>query len=600
MSMSNFDEPMTARIPVVTVDDEPGTPPPPPAPGPVPPQVPVRNHPKPQRLLDPPKQQTVGDTTYVETGTGYFSELDPFSFPPGTNLLPTVYSNVFDGFGNEIPNTLPSSPLNPNNLHDGTPKKRDINPLSPTDDLSHIFDRLANLLSGRSAAQFWSRHGGRAQPEDVGRTIPAGEADLDAVRQQLSRAIHILEGNPIPDREYSGFPVLHYNGPAKIKQVEPIRDGRGNITGGNVNIHQLWYDSHIESDTAFLDLSPLNGPDGEPLDVTYTITYKLTVLNKGKDAFSPFHLLTDHPDFPAGKPAGEPPLPGVGFDQSFEPIGEGQQIDLVIKMPPPRYYKFTYTWGWRLHPPRVQVLENAASLFPETAEPGGPTPKPLPRYEEEVFGGGKSRTEAIAMLADLAPEKRMWTSFRKALVAVNADEPDTNAALTQVCVARSAFFDWKDRTRLPAGVEVDPDTDMTLLYAGNTIYGEHRDGSFTDFVKWRTRGTSFKVTLLNADHYQRAYASLDFGGGRGWENQWKPGLREGQQGPYFSFGRAWWQPNVDIRQPIILPAATRDRGGRSVPHKRKVQITFNHEPSRRLRLYQYDPMHHDVGVYSVH
>ncbi|ADD45959.1 hypothetical protein [Stackebrandtia nassauensis] len=597
--MSKYDEPMTARIPVVRVEEEPKTPLPP-APAPLLPEVPIHNHPKPQRQLDPPKQQTVGDTTFIETGEGYFEEIDPFSFPPGTNLLPTVYTNAFDSFGNEIPNTLPSSPLNPNNLHQGAPKKKDINITSPTNDLSHIFDRLANLLSGKSASEFWSRHGGRAQPEEVGRTIPAEEADLDSIRQQLSRAIHILEGNPIPDREYSGFPLLHYNGPDKIKKVEPIRDKRGKIIGGNVNIHQLWYDHHIESDTAFLDLSPLDGPDGKPLDVTFTITYKLTVLDKGKDAFSPFMMLNDHPDFPPGKGFGEPAVPGVAFDQSFEPIGEGQQIDIVIKMPPPKYYKFIYTWGWRFHPPRVQALENARTLFPETAEPGGPKQKTLPQYEEEVFGGGKSRSEAIAMLSDLAPEKRMWTFFRKALVSINADKPDTNKALVDVCQARAAFFDWKDRTTLPAGAEVDPDTDMTLLYAGNTIYGEHRDGSFVDFEKWRTRGTNFKVTLLNADYFQRAYASLDFGGGRGWENQWKPGLREGQQGPYFSFGRAWWSQNTDVRQPIILPAATKDRKGRSFPVKRKVQIKFNFEPSRRLRLYQYDPMHHDVGVFSVH
>jgi hypothetical protein len=32
----------------------------------------------------------------------------------------------------------------------------------------------------------------------------------------------------------------------------------------------------------------------------------------------------------------------------------------------------------------------------------------------------------------------------------------------------------------------------------------------------------------------------------------------------------------------------------------KVQITYNYEPSRRLRFYQFDPVHHDVAVFSVH
>ncbi|MGH8879078.1 MAG: hypothetical protein ACRD0P_17345, partial [Stackebrandtia sp.] len=222
--MNQYEEPMTARIPVVKVKPDPE---PPPVAAPVvkpPPQVPVHNHPKPQRQLDPPKQQTIGDTTYIETGAGYFEEVDPFALPPGTNLLPTVYTNVFDSFGDEIPNTLPSSPLNPDNLRDGEVERSDIDGTSPSDDLAHIFDRLANLLSGTQATEYWSRHGGRAQPQEVGRTIPPEMADMDAIRQQLSRAIHILEGNPIPDRAYSGFPLLHYRGPEKVKRVKALRD----------------------------------------------------------------------------------------------------------------------------------------------------------------------------------------------------------------------------------------------------------------------------------------------------------------------------------------------------------------------------------------
>jgi hypothetical protein len=30
-----------------------------------------------------------------------------------------------------------------------------------------------------------------------------------------------------------------------------------------------------------------------------------------------------------------------------------------VKMAPGKYYNLTYTWGWRIHPPRVQVSENA-------------------------------------------------------------------------------------------------------------------------------------------------------------------------------------------------------------------------------------------------
>jgi hypothetical protein len=32
----------------------------------------------------------------------------------------------------------------------------------------------------------------------------------------------------------------------------------------------------------------------------------------------------------------------------------------------------------------------------------------------------------------------------------------------------------------------------------------------------------------------------------------------------------------------------------------KVDVTFNWDPSRRLRFYQFDPIHHDVAIFSVH
>ena len=43
--------------------------------------------------------------------------------------------------------------------------------------------------------------------------------------------------------------------------------------GGEVEVRQVWYDSHIESDTAFIDPSDV-------LDVPWVITYTVDVLNR--------------------------------------------------------------------------------------------------------------------------------------------------------------------------------------------------------------------------------------------------------------------------------------------------------------------------------
>jgi hypothetical protein len=55
---------------------------------------------------------------------------------------------------------------------------------------------------------------------------------------------------------------------------------------------------------------------------------------------------------------------------------------------------------------------------------------------------------------------------------------------------------------------------------------------------------------------------------------------------------------MNIPGVIRVPAAT--QGNPDKLGMQKVQITFNYEPSRRLRFYQFDPMHHDVAVFSAH
>src|SRR3546814_5225815 len=40
-------------------------------------------------------------------------------------------------------------------------------------------------------------------------------------------------------------------------------------------------------------------------------------------------------------------------------------------------------------------------------------------------------------------------------------------------------------------------------------------------VDWNTRGFNYKVKLLNADKFPHMYVNVDFGGTRGWENQFQ-------------------------------------------------------------------------------
>ena len=532
------------------------------------PATPGHPHPQPR-----PAQSEVGLTqehgitvAHINTGHGCFAEVDPYQNPPGTNFLPSIWTNAFDGNGHEMPNTLPSTPTVPYNLHDGDPVVSKINPASPTDDLQEIFDHV----------EFRTKKKG-----------PLNDLDRKAIANNLQRGIDILEGNPIPDRLYSGLPLLHYKGPEKVQSVKPIQDQNGKVIGGNVDIHQVWYDTHIESDVAFLDPSAV-------AEVPWTITYTIDVLSRGNDDFSPFVMYFDDPAL--SKP--KPPLPHVAMDQTFYNMEEGTRTVFKIKMAPGKYYNLTYNWGWRAHPPRVQVTENATKRIPPN-----PNGKTLVQLEQEVFGG-KSKEDAIAMIGDLSPAKRMWVAFHTGQTALA--QGDYKGVAASISDARDAFGDWRDRTKLPKGIKVDADADLTLFYVNNTIYGEFKDGTRSDFPKWTLRGTTLKVSLINGDYFAHGYQNVDFGGARGWENQFQSSVASGGSGPWFTFGRVHWWMNIPMMLPdgtsfgIVVPPAAHVPGGDDTLGRYKVQITYNYEPSRRLRFYQFDPMHHDVAIFSVH
>jgi hypothetical protein len=576
-------------------------------------------HPHPQPRPQPSEvsvTQEDGITVlHVKTGQGCFAESDPYQNPPGTNFLPTIFTNAFDGNGCEMPNTLPSTPPSPlptptpsskcpmlppqpstapgspYNLHEGKPvvaalcssskfedckqipesELYDIGPnvvyppKSPTDDLLEIFDQID--CNRQRQCKF-------------------KKLNVAAITANFQRGIDILEGNPIADRLYSGLPLLHYKAMDKVSVVAPVVDKEsGKVVGGHVGIHQVWYDTHIESDVAFLDPTLV-------ANVPWTITYTIDVLSRGNDDFSPFVMYFDDPA--VSKP--NPPMPHVAMDQTFFNMEEGTRTVFNIKMAPGKYYNLTYNWGWRAHPPRVQVTENATKRIPPN-----PNGKTLVQWEEGVFGG-KTKEEAIAMIGDLAPEKRMWTAFRTGLDAFK--KGNYAKAASSIDEARNAFSDWRDRDRLPRGIPVDPNSDLTLFYANNTIYGEFKEGTRSDFPKWRTRGATLKVTLLNGDYFEHGYQNVDFGGARGWENQFQSSVPSGGSGPWFTFGRVHWWMNIPMvlpdGKPLTVPPATHGSNCKDACGKYKVEITYEYEPSRRLRFYQFDPMHHDVAIFSVH
>lgn len=503
---------------------------------------------------DRSKSAALAPYTLVETARG--------KLPPGENMLQTIDSNNFDSNNDEMLNTDPALigvPFDPNqplytfyNLMDGAPLVSGIDATSPTDDLGRVLDAVL------AAAQ---------------------NSLID--QESIQLGLDILEGNPLPSsyqgqsiatRVYSGFSLLHYTTPERIKTVTPTRDGNGTIIGGNVDIHQIWFDQNIESDTAMLDASAVQ-------DVPWTITYTVDILHRGNDDFAPFVGYFDAP--PVNVPGAFGPIK-VGMDAVFFPMYEGTRMIMKVKMAQGKYFSLMYHWGWRRHPPRIQVTENALK------QAGGLT---LVQWAVDTFGPAPrssraSQLEAIAQLGELSPAKRIWQDLISAQAASSASQ--VAALMTDALLA---FDDFTDRTHLPRGVEADLEADVTLFYANNTIYGN----SPLDLTKWVKRGTTLRITLLNGDHFMHGYESIDFGGSRGWENQFQ---NAGGSGCDFTFGRDYlWVNAGGPWGAINVPPVSTDG---TTPGMHKVRLRLNFDPSPRLRLYQFDPMHHDVSIYSLH
>ena len=605
-------------------------------------------------------------TTIVNTASGP----DPLNawhfYPPGnsfgphpTNLLPTVYENAKTCRGNEIPNTLSSTPDRPYNLHDD-PVVTPIDKTSPTDDLDTIMDRIEAMSSPHRVCRRF-RHG-REYCFDYPR-----RADYRSIASLAQDAVDIIEGNPLngwlAGRAYQGFPILHYLGGLKTKAVDPATK--------SVTINQIWYDTHIESDTNYIDPTVVN-------DEEWTIHYNVKILNRGHEDFAPFAVFFDDPkelnltdlggpDLTKGGTV-MPRVPSIALDQTFFPMEEGLQYSLNMKMPPARFWNLTYHWGWRIHPPRVQVTENV--LVPLGKDANG-NPRPRNFAEIGVFGANpraseQAKLDAIEMIGDTAPSKRMWRMFRE-LAGMNTNRPagyghrrghhrhgfrglNGGAIQAQMEQIRQAFYDWQNRNKLPTGYTMADGVDVTLVFLNNTIYGHLRghDGRAAvrmpgDHSMFTSRGDSLSLQIMNGDYYDHTYVPVDFGGLRGWENTFHNTLPLGGAGPLFTFGRAGWWVNVAGQGPIPIPPATRpaqlsptplsnpqlvyasnEHGKRHdwmehigeawgglqqnpVPYvntdgvgEHHVIVNFNYDPSRRLRMYQFDALHHDEAIWSMH
>src|SRR4051812_34489609 len=391
---------------------------------------------------------------------------------------------MVDRGGTQIPNTATTGTAA--QLAGGpTVTKKLFTPESPGDDDPAVLSTL----------------GSSATPEDdLGAALDALRDASSATDAQdaRSRALDILEGNPIPDRAYSGMPLLNWDAPRKVKDVPP---------GGDVRVREVRYGDTVLSDTWLLRFA-------DPAQA-FTITYEVADLGPtASGELAPTPLLAD-----GGGPLGgvhsilqpltiAPDPTGTFASSRFtdtlgHPEGGKEQTrrgvqKITVRMPPPRYVD--------------AILDPDLTAHGDPMSAGGNPLSALRPYSAAAadaaegsfgFSGGSpsdaQRAAAIGKLGARAPERQLYED----LTALDAG--DLAAAHTLGAGDRELVTAMRSHTELPAGFGGDPAADASMVLLNGETYRS------SDRVRVPAGG-SVKVSVTNGDAFTRTItASQLFG-----------------------------------------------------------------------------------------
>jgi hypothetical protein len=311
----------------------------------------------------------------------------------------------------------------------------------------------------------------------------AGAPDADSARSARSRALAILEGDPIPGAAYSGIPLLNYNSPAKVATVP---------AGGNVTVREIRFGEHAISDTWALRFEDPTKP--------FTITYRIAELGyTGIGGLLTPTPLLEQDGTPIGglnsilQPLNVPLLPTGTFDSSrfHAHAAEVSRLalqDVTVRMPPPN--DIAVILDPNLRPDRMTL----ATLLPAT-------PQRL-AAARDVFGSPDTdagKVAAIQKIGDAAPEKQIWVDLRNLDPAATSFVADAHAVGRD---DRELAFAMQTRSAPPSGV---PDMTtaqirMVLLNGETYVWTDGRPFA---------QGSKLTIGVTNADNYARSLSALD-------------------------------------------------------------------------------------------
>ncbi len=344
----------------------------------------------------------------------------------------------------------------------------------------------------------------------------ADRADQEAMTARADEIMAILLG-ATQGRIYDGFAMLNFNRGAYVADHVPNEYKMKLITDTGltapgidgeprriweVTVNYLWYDGQFDSDT-FLIRVPVEAHQYDTLRVHYRI-YSLET-----EDFSPTTVLLDN------RLAGSVQFPYKGFDSVWTSVQNDRITEITVDHPPLSLLRGIYTWGWRVHPPRIQFLQPVFEMV--NAHTGEVQLEP--QGQSYAY---RNRQLSIDGIGSAAPEKKMYDVAQA--VTNGASPNEVLAMLTESKTAPSGTWqDWsdliEDQVQLPpeawdilAQEGISPGDfgpyKFVTVYMNNEMYGQGPNG---EKIEGWFQGDQITVKLINLDNHTHYFRNVDFG-----------------------------------------------------------------------------------------
>jgi hypothetical protein len=338
--------------------------------------------------------------------------------------------------------------------------------------------------------------------------------DMRAAAQEL---MDILMGTT-QGRIYDGFAMLNFNRGAFAPGHEPGEYKMRTVTDTGLteigidgqerkiwetDVAMLYYDGQIDADI-FLLKFPADVHEFDTVRIHYTV-YSLE-----REDFSPTVVTMDR------REPGSVQFPYKGLDSVWLPFGGGDVMRFTMALPPNRLLRGIYTWGWRVHPPRIQFIQPIWEHV--NVQTGQVALEPQGR--SYAF---RNRELSLDGIGDAAPEKKMYEVAKAALDG--ASTSTIEAWTTQESSGpRGVWDDWTDlaedqRQLPPEAWDVLAQEDglqpgdfgpyrFVSVFMNNEMYGSGPEGNTIE--GWE-QGDRFRVKLINLDDHTHYFRNVDFG-----------------------------------------------------------------------------------------